>query len=612
MLDELPVELLSHIVSFLPRAQSLARLSQSSRSLHHFTEKHGWKIFAQTRFSSLLLERSQSIALASSDAPGRDEDAAPFDYRDASHALTTLSRNYDRRAFIARYVEPSEPITLLPAGTRTSRWQRPKGQSMGSQTVIDSFEAWTDAGWSGRIQVLTYSAGAELVVRLKKPRDLRAEWFVYKEAGHAEGRDDITSINLVHPRSWSMSVGDSTPIRAVVGRANGELALLEIDTNRPALVRSRDFVTGRRSVQSADITRTRSPLLASCLSHAHVALYCDYLGGGNQCRPASEVFPVEGRPGCRVWSTKFLSDERLAVGLGPSPKPVHVYHVTPSGLSKEAIRQFGTDGSDRAADDRVEESPLRRRKQRTTSVHPLCALPKWHGESPGDVFLSGSAGGLVRLHDMRSPATSVATYFDPTDDSAIYSLQTLGRERLVVGTARHSMIKVYDMRMCGGSMYHCLDANTALSQREQQHEDRPSDRCAWNVFLNPRNTNRFQQSGRNSRRSQRSVESPIYSLSSPSCLSPTLFAGVEDHVVQFDFTSMMDRHPDPVFHQRIRWSGRKVDVKKTWNPQGDALNLGMVDQAGWGAPRLRVQTGIGLVQGAIPGLDERWRDGSDV
>lgn len=134
MLSELPYELLIQIVTHLPTAQSLLHLSLTCRRLREYVEREGYRVFVQSRFPSL--------------------DVPPY-WTDAAHALTTLSRAWDRKAFIARYIEPSATVVRLPKGRQgpdhERRWRY---QTMGYRPVIDSYEDWIADDWSSRHEVL--------------------------------------------------------------------------------------------------------------------------------------------------------------------------------------------------------------------------------------------------------------------------------------------------------------------------------------------------------------------------------------------------------------------------------------------------------------------------
>ena len=207
----------------------------------------------------------------------------------------------------------------------------------------------------------------------------------------------------------------------------------------------------------------------------------------------------------------------------------------------------------------------------------------------------------------------MASFTDLVDvSSAIYSIITFGRERFVAGGARHSIMKVFDLRMPGGKLYYAakLDACSADTSfvdsaeapssskstcRNRHH--RATNHQNWNVFLNvPR------------RRNMNHVpDSPVYSLSSPSASSPSWYAGIEGSVIQVDMVSMMDQHPDPVFKYGPEKTGNKnIDVIAKWNPQHDALCLPAYKQTPGSISLIR-QRGVGDVRGFKKELDERWQ-----
>lgn len=218
----------------------------------------------------------------------------------------------------------------------------------------------------------------------------------------------------------------------------------------------------------------------------------------------------------------------------------------------------------------------------------------------------------LSLHDLRSAKSIAAVYRDPVDTfSPIYSLLPIGTERFVAGGARHSIIKVFDLRMPGGKLYHAASLEPCSGTSEYglknfksgkylsccEHHYKPKHkRLGWNVFLRPKNnTNRHV------------AESPVYALSRPSQCSPTFFAGVESTVLQFDMVSIMDKHPDPLFQYGQAKTVDKHDVKRKWDPQGDVLSLPMYEHDS-GPVNLIKQRKVGYIQGSsIHGWDERWK-----
>ena len=239
-----------------------------------------------------------------------------------------------------------------------------------------------------------------------------------------------------------------------------------------------------------------------------------------------------------------------------------------------------------------------------TSLQMMCQLT--------DLLLYGS------LHDLRRAGPAAGVFRDPVDTfSPIYSLLSVGSERFIAGGGRHSIIKMFDLRMPGGKLYHATDVdpcslpkNDLLKQKSSDqwlsccgyHYEAKKNRRDWNVFL-----------GVSSRRLGGNRESPVYCLSRPSQCSPSLFAGIESTIAQIDMVSIMDSHPDPIYGdvQNTRPSGssrldRSQDyVKRKWNPSGDIASLPMYEHDE-GPVNLLQQQEVGRLRGNIAGFDERW------
>ena len=169
---------------------------------------------------------------------------------------------------------------------------------------------------------------------------------------------------------------------------------------------------------------------------------------------------------------------------------------------------------------------------------------------------------------MRSPRNYELSTFDPMELSAIYSLATVGRERIVAGAAAQSLVKVFDLRISGGRAYSYLDISTAPQGKALE-----SDATGWtqegSMSASGSGWNIFSHEHKTSRGSQRQSQSPVYSLSRPSESSPSLYAGLENRVVHFNFTGALDKHPDPLFRlsRRTGRDGREVeDLRDTWYP----------------------------------------------
>ena len=412
-LAELPPELLTQIVTHIQTAQTLLHLALTCKRLHEYTEKDGFRVFVQTRFPSIQ--------------------SPPF-WKDAAHALTTLSRAWDRKAFIARYIEPQEMAARNSNGSNASFGQgrrqdhggRPRGQTMGYQPVIDSYDECTGNEWSSRREVLAWGAGAGLVMRIKEMGDRveesyhkgrrtndrvrqydeqhhhKIDWMVRKEDHYSEGRDDITSLNLLRPSQKQSSNSE----HIITGRASGSLECVNLSMEEHAAKTITNYLTHGRAVRSASVNNTRDPLLAACLSDSDLAIYPVY-SPAKDTEPHEEISVIpSGKPG-RTWSTRFLCHNRLAVGLGPSTEPIHIYDISPDGVSNKPLRKYSAAGADlkMSGDDRVDTTGTT--ASGTSSVYPIAPIgpSSQAGGAEGEIFLSGWYDGAVRYILLLTPFT---------------------------------------------------------------------------------------------------------------------------------------------------------------------------------------------------------------
>lgn len=211
--------------------------------------------------------------------------------------------------------------------------------------------------------------------------------------------------------------------------------------------------------------------------------------------------------------------------------------------------------------------------------------------------------------------STAAVFHDPVDTfSPIYTLLPIGTERFVAGGGRHSIIKVFDLRMPGSKLYHATDLDPCSTEKRQSpkksenrmklgccnyHDDVKYNRRDWNVFLRVL-----------SNRSRR--DSPIYSLSRPSEASPSLFAGLESHIIQLDMVSIMDKHPDPLYANGPTKQGNRGDVRRKWDPHGEVVSMPMYEHTTEAVNLLKQRAEVEYCEQSIgPGWDERWLRGSN-
>ncbi|KAK5174044.1 uncharacterized protein LTR77_001124 [Saxophila tyrrhenica] len=603
-LTDLPPELLDHITSYLPTARAVSNLSSTSRSLNTFVEKDAWQTFARERFPSLYTHKNTVTG------------------KDASRTLTTLSRAWDRRAFVARYTEPWGDITAFPGNKKVDRWKRPRGQTIGFTPQLDCFE---EEGKQRR-DVLAFSAGAEVCVRqTERHKDAadedRVSWMTYRPLSAVEGRDDVTSLHLLRRQEGE---GDDRKLQLITGTANGDLQLIGLSQGEDEEVSKSCFVTQGLPIRSSSLLQEawRPPLLAASLDDTRVSLY-NVDATHPKTEPSSQIEirrPTNGHRTYRAWSTNFLSSSHLAVGLGPSEEPIYIHQLSESGLTKDPIRKYSLQNDLEKLEGEITLSGFA--KKSTSSVYPIVPLPPLGTAASNDaqVFLSGAYDGIIRLHDLRSARDVEQAYVDRTDESAIYSLLPRGQEKLVAGTSRHNLLKVFDMRL-GAKAYTYLDAQSGDNYGPEfsRRSSGPATNH-WNLFLKP-NSATYSGRGGGNNWARRSAESSIYSLASPSSMSPFVYAGVENAVVEMVFTSVADNTPDPrYFAPPAKGQAKKSAVRGFRDKE--ILDLAMYDQES--GLKLMTQRSIWETQRAVraakssqatesaemlDGLDERWRSG---
>lgn len=594
-LVDLPNELLDHIVAYLPTVSSLTSLGRTNKRLNLYVNREEpWKKFVATRFPSLHPNDSPS-------------------WRDTARSLTTLSRAHDRRAILARDVAPTGDVLMLPQRQRAERRPGLRGQTMGFVPQLDVTEV-VGSRWSDREEVLVYSAGPEIVLRKTKldgsdDEEVNTSWTTYKPFSAEDGKDDVVILHLVHSDNTGRQ-------RVVTGTANGDLQLLSLPDTLTEEVSKTYFTTQGMPIRSSSLLKLgqngeQDKMLAVNLGDFNVALY-DLTTDQSKIAPLSQIdlrpSPANTPAGSatssirvhRIRSTQFLSPSVLALGLGPHTEPIRIHSVRPTGLDSQPLRRIGLVNTGSHLEDRSDEiAPGGVVSKPVKSVYPIIPLPSSSGSSvsDGNIFLSGGYDGIVRLHDLRSPSDVETSYIDPTDDSSVYSLLAQGRERLLVGASRHSLLKVFDLRLGSKCYDYTYAANSSQEKTStngiinqlRNHEITQSDNRRsndYNIFLTT------SSASTNSRRSQRGwgrylpgtiQDSSVYSLASASPSSSKVYAGIEYAVLELSFTGLLDSHPDPVISRtafRARpEAGRDETVRSAeqWLQRNHILDLSMYD-----------------------------------
>ncbi|RVX75692.1 hypothetical protein B0A52_00048 [Exophiala mesophila] len=521
MLNELPLEVLQQIAGCLPTASSITNLSQASRQFHAIVTDND-----QTIFGDFVRNRFPSIR-------------TPPPWRDAARVLTSRSRAWDRKAFVAKECHPpSDPVEwqTIPGMDHTA-W------TTGYHPVIDSYETWQGGSWSSGKEVLAWGAAGRL--RVRTIVDGVTTWTSSKLSEDDRQDLDIMDVRLLRPSQHDNKAGETILLRT----ADGATKKLETSSKVNDFHQTGNYNFGCSRPTGMDVNSSHDPLLALC-DNDSVRLYPVH--SSEQNISPLETFALHGNPEVveRTRCLKFLSETSLAIASqylqGLSRAPLRVYDVnTAHGCRTPLTETLTSNDSDIVG------------RHNANVVVPLDDVASLSGQ-PGRLILSGWTDGISRLHDMRTPSKAVAKYVDVVDDGQIMSLLPIGHERFVAGGHQNGCLKTFDLRLTGARPYSHKLLQPTQSQQKSLETVQFYDpaTCDWtkgqtyrgiNIFVNPW-VNRSMGLGvwdplptKPSRRSVR-YRGALYSLSSPSPSSPTIYVGMSNHVLQLDFFSTDDEH----------------------------------------------------------------------
>ncbi|KAI7050457.1 hypothetical protein KC352_g45761, partial [Hortaea werneckii] len=221
-------------------------------------------------------------------------------------------------------------------------------------------------------------------------------WTTYRPLSAYEGRDDVTTLHLLRPKAQQ----DSEVQRLVSGTANGDLWILSIPEDDSEDIPTSYLVTNGQPVRSSSLLHRPSldqDLLVGNMGDSRVSLYpIDPSAGKIAPSDSLDIRPPQTNGGHtknqqRVWSSEFLSPNRIATGIGPSSEPLHIYEILPTGFSKEPVRKFSLQNDLFEPSDEDTVAPAG--KKRSSSIYPIAPLPPYNaagGSVDGNVFLSGA------------------------------------------------------------------------------------------------------------------------------------------------------------------------------------------------------------------------------
>ncbi|KAG0639034.1 hypothetical protein HOY80DRAFT_1001292 [Tuber brumale] len=351
----LPPEILSLIIQHLT-PQDILSLSLTNHYHNAFTSAEAWRIYLQTHLptahAQVLQEYHHHHHQQQQHGPRYQGSKANW-VRWAEEA-TRVSRNCSRAGFIATALRPIIHMYVPrgprrgPGSGRVNAWPWEPGirgasggrrQTVAYRPMVDSY-----GEFRGDRDVLAIGAGQDVMV-CKGWGQRGVFWWGFENREERGGRDDITGLHLLRPYE---KAGNKDVEVALVGRANGRLEMLELDTRGGVggTCRSKVVVryhTDGRMVKGMDMIHEGNGggvLIGAILNNSSLSIYNvrQPVGVGEPVRTAneaSEVRFIDEQP----WEVSFLDHTRVAVGKA-STKPIAIHAITPSGLTQEPIREF--------------------------------------------------------------------------------------------------------------------------------------------------------------------------------------------------------------------------------------------------------------------------------
>ncbi|KAL2821349.1 hypothetical protein BDW59DRAFT_174197 [Aspergillus cavernicola] len=586
LLSTLPTEIIYLIATHLPTASALACLARSCRRLHQIIASEDWRIFkafVNSRFCNVP--------------------SPPF-WKDAAQALTSRSRALDRHAVIGRFVVRPSTAEKLGGSPEATRGDNP---THGHRPAIDSYEIWTGSSWHDRQEVLAWGAAHELVLQIRQTGSQQSQrWFVFNDLEHISSLDDIRGIHLLRPEHKAKAPNQE---HLILGRMRGDLVHLAITPESHSYEYKQKFQTFGLEIERTDIGDGPEPILAAHLSNGTIAFYST-TSDDTEVQDFARLQIQAGTSG-RNRSSKFLSPNRFAVGTGRAEDAITISTISQERVSID--REISADFLGRETNGLAKRATV-------TAIAPLNGQNI--GGSSGNAFLAAWGDDAVRLHDIRSHKPYEMVYKDIADQNPVYCIHPFGHDRFVLGAGGDALVKIFDLRM--PNMYSHLAAkrqslsrsngssskNTPL--RQTYTGGNPSKDLSLFLSFNYRSRDDTPRA----RFSRHRYRGPIYTMSSPSLLSPTIYTGVAGSVIRLDFAST-----DDLTGPHQNWYRDILDLDLEHNKGGRNMN-GMLDLSGYERPhsedtttcsKLRTQQPFWAVDDEdfaneeLTGWDRRWK-----
>ncbi|KAJ5403481.1 hypothetical protein N7509_003352 [Penicillium cosmopolitanum] len=388
--------------------------------------------------------------------------------------------------------------------------------------AIDSYEIWNGAAWADRKEVLAWGAAHQLVVRVKHSgKNPQENWVLFNDLEDVSSYEDICGVHLM--RAESSKEGDTENL--VFGRRRGDIIHLAISPTQEHHEYRKRFKTYGLELDRTDVSQGAHSTLSAHFDDGSIAFY-NTVSDEEEVEAFAWIRNETGSLGRSRYS-KLLSPSKVAVATGEMESSLSISTISPDGVSLDRVVDV------HSLD--IEER-INRVHASVTSIAPLDTLQS-HIESPGNIFLAAWGDRTIRLHDLRSPRSYEKTYRDTTDGNIVYCVHPIGNDRFLAGSSGDGLVKMFDLRM--GRSYNYQEAQKPQASKKSNREDRPS--MDFSMFLSanlPPDLTRHIP--RPHRRGRQSYRGPIYSMSTPSPSSPTVYTGVVDGIIRLDFASTDD------------------------------------------------------------------------
>lgn len=561
-LDNLPIGVLRAIFQHLNTAQSLGRLARTSKKLSQIVENHGWNVFIRNHFGHLDLPTGTWKALAKT--------------------LTWQTRAWDRRALLlSSLVSPKK----LAPGNRGRRGRGGRSGNDGgrpTQTFPPSVIVDATSHITGKTEeeLLAWGIGEDIVLRWRELRysaPKKEKWTKLpgEQAGFKAGRDDVSAVSLLQdPESEKTHM-------MLVGRASGYIQLLS--THRKDMGRTIAWLEPELNEkgspsESAGIQHMDADMLSRSVVVARKdsILFCPLpeqwpdpavLPSDENGHPAplsiqpTEVLDVKDLDGCldfqRIRQVRHMYDGNIALALSGSKEPMRYLTRTPSGT-------VITNAAKMEASARAPALYTSNHGNLHTS---RCVLPLDSTSLPGGsryTMLSSYDDGTIRLHDLRTPSAIDTIYQDHFElTTPIGPLLADGNQRFLAGSARTSVLKIFDYRW--NKSYYYTDA-VPCSKTRLPPTPRPltwifpphnplREHCD---FMAGKYCTRHTFARTDFHRPNCNVYlpniyqdvSPVYTLARASPMSPSVYAGLSGELVTMSLRDQVAAEKETLFMQK--------------------------------------------------------------